>query len=186
MGWEALLPLEEVIEGVRTLTTSYFQLGFLPKELVLEDLRRNQECVNVFLLLSILSVSARVTPSLVKRYGSGIDVTRVFLDQAACLVLEQMFTPSLDSIQGFSLLSVAEWGNMDKNRSSIFRNIAARLAGILRLHREETYNLSETATREQIVEAEVARRTFWVLETFENLHILKGKRLIEKISLKVF
>ncbi|CAJ2508930.1 Uu.00g139560.m01.CDS01 [Anthostomella pinea] len=168
MGWEALPPFEEVLEGVHTLTTSYFQLGFLPKALFFEELRKDRASVSVFLLLSILSVSARFTPSLVRRYQA--TATHVFLSLASSHVHEQMFSPTLESIQGFFLLSIAEWGNMDKTKSSIYMGIAVRLAGILRLHREESYRLPETATKEQIVYSEVARRTFWVLETFENLH----------------
>ena len=40
-----------------------------------------------------------------------------------------------------------------------------QVAGLLRLHREETYTLSDNATTEDIVKAEIARRTFWVLES---------------------
>jgi len=40
----------------------------------------------------------------------------------------------------------------------------AAVAGILRLHREETYSLPENATTDEIVQMEIARRTFWVLE----------------------
>lgn len=39
------------------------------------------------------------------------------------------------------------------------------VAGILRLHREETYNLPPDATTDEIVDSETARRTFWVLES---------------------
>lgn len=40
-----------------------------------------------------------------------------------------------------------------------------RVVGILRLHREETYNLPPNATTDDIVNSEIARRTFWVLES---------------------
>lgn len=170
LGWEALPPYDEVVDGVQTLITSYFQLGFIPKSLFFEELRRDRNSVSIFLLLSILSVSARFTPCLVKRYQGGSNATRVFLQRATCLIQEQMFTPNLESIQGFFLMSIAEWGNGDKHRSLIYMGIAVRLAGILRMHKEETYRLPDTATREEIVHSEVARRTFWMLETFENLH----------------
>lgn len=170
LGWEALPPYEEVVQGIQTLTTSYFQLGFLPKALFFENLRKDRDSVSIFLLLSILSVSARFTPCLVRRYQGGRNATQVILLRATCLIQEQMFTPSLESVQGFFLLSIAEWGNGDKNRCLVYMGIAVRLAGILRVHREETYALSTTATREEVVYSEVARRTFWMLETFENLH----------------
>lgn len=170
VGWDALPPYEEVVHGIQTLTTSYFQLGFLPKVLFFENLRKDRDSVSIFLLLSILSVSARFTPSLVTRYQGGRNATQVFLERATCLIQEQMFTPSLESIQGFFLMSIAEWGNGDKHRSIVYMGIAVRLAGTLRMHREEAYKLPDTATREEIVYSEVTRRTFWMLETFENLH----------------
>jgi hypothetical protein len=168
--WDNLPPNEEVIEGIRTLTTSFFQLGFIPKILLFEQLRKDIKSVNPFLLCSILSISARFTPVLVKRYGSGGQATREFLSRASSLVQDQMFVPSYESVQGFFLMSIAEWGNGDKNRSLVFMGVAVQLAGILRMHREETYRLSEDASTEEIVYSEVARRTFWMLETFENLH----------------
>jgi hypothetical protein len=169
-GWESLPPYEEVVEGVRSLTTSFFQLGFLPKLLFFESLREKSDSVNVFLLFSILSVSARFTPCLVARYRGSSNATQHFLSRASCFVGERMFVSSLESIQGFFLMSIAEWGNGNKNRSLVYMGIAIRLAGILHLHREEAYRLPETATNEEIVYSEVARRTFWMLETFENLH----------------
>ncbi|TPX15600.1 uncharacterized protein E0L32_004298 [Thyridium curvatum] len=170
LGWESLPPYDEVVEGVQCLATSFFQLGFLAKTLFFERLRKDRDSVSIFLLCSILSVSARFTPSLVKRYHGGTNATRAFLDMASCFAPTQMFTSTLDSIQGFFLMSIAEWGNGDQNRSLVYMGIAIRLAGILRMHREETYRLPEKATSEEIVYSEVARRTFWMLETFENLH----------------
>ncbi|KAI6083512.1 hypothetical protein F4821DRAFT_192143 [Hypoxylon rubiginosum] len=169
-GWETLPPFNEVVEGIQSLTTSFFQLGFLPKMLFFEGLKKDRNSVSFFLLFGILSVSARFTPSLVKRYQGGANATKVFLRRASHYVQEQMFASTLDSIQAFFLMSIAEWGNGDKNRSLVYMGIAIRLAGILRLHREETYRLPTLATNEEIVYSEVARRTFWMLETFENLH----------------
>jgi hypothetical protein len=170
LGWEALPPYEEVVDGVQTLTTSFFQLGFIPKALFFEQLRVNRDSIDVFLLFGILSVSARFTPSLVRRYHGGHNATQAFLSRAICLVQERMFNPTLDSIQGFFLMSIAEWGNGDKNRSLVCMGIAVRLAGILRMHREETYRLPDDAPKHDVVHSEAARRTFWMLETFENLH----------------
>ncbi|KAH8646815.1 fungal-specific transcription factor domain-containing protein, partial [Xylariales sp. PMI_506] len=165
-----LPPYDEVVSGIQTLTTSYFQLGFIHKALFFEQLRNDRNSVSPFLLFSILSVSARFTPCLVKRYQGGPNATQVFLERATCLIQEQMFHPTLDSIQGFFLMSIAEWGNGEKHKSLIYMGIAVRLAGILRLHREETYRLPPSASKEEVVQSEVTRRTFWMLETFENLH----------------
>jgi hypothetical protein len=35
----------------------------------------------------------------------------------------------------------------------------------MRLHREETYNLPDNASPEDILFSEMARRTFWVVES---------------------
>ncbi|KAL2828674.1 hypothetical protein BDW59DRAFT_142852 [Aspergillus cavernicola] len=80
-----------------------------------------------------------------------------------------MYVPTLEATQGFFLLSIAEWGKGDKHRSSMHMGIAVTMAGNLRLHREETYRLPEGATAEQFVHAEATRRTFWMLESYNNL-----------------
>ncbi|EXJ84728.1 hypothetical protein A1O3_05399 [Capronia epimyces CBS 606.96] len=193
--WELLPPIDEVIEGCKVFTTSYFQLGFIPKANFFERLSHSQDrhSISVFLLLSILSISARFTPRLVQRYGRGstAPVTDVFLERAASMVPDQMYRPSLDAIQAFFLLSLAEWGRGDgdpqhqhqhRHRSAIHMGIAVRMAGMLHLHREETYQYhclesttagvvsSAGATADQVVNAEMARRTFWMLENHDNLH----------------
>lgn len=54
------------------------------------------------------------------------------------------------------------------NAASQNTDIDFVVAGLLRLHREETYNLPANATTEEIVKAEIARRTFWVLESMQH------------------
>ncbi|KAL3472360.1 hypothetical protein BJX99DRAFT_262345 [Aspergillus californicus] len=168
-GWDQLPPFDDLLEGISIFTTSFFQLGFVPKTLFFERLRKDPFSVNVFLLFSILSISARFTPSLVKRYGGASNATDLFLSRATALVPEQMYIPTLEATQGFFLMSIAEWGKGDKHRSSMHMSTAVTMAGILRLHREETYRLTENATAEEVVYAEAARRTFWMLESYNNL-----------------
>ncbi|KAL2810751.1 hypothetical protein BJX63DRAFT_401167 [Aspergillus granulosus] len=167
--WDHLPPFDELIRGIHIFTTSFFQLGFVPKTLFFERLRKDPLSVNVFLLFSILSISARFTPSLVVRYGGASNATELFLRQATALVPEQMYIPTLEATQGFFLMGIAEWGKGDKHRSSMHMGIAVNMAGLLRLHREETYRLPGDATAEEIVYAEAARRTFWMLESYNNL-----------------
>lgn len=168
---ENLPPRDEIVEGCRVFTTSYFQLGFLPKSVFLERLARDeQHSISKFLIVSILSISARFTPSLVHRYGSASNATDIFMKHASRMVPEEMYEPSLERVQGFFLLAIAEWGNGDKNRSSMHMGIAVRMAALLKLHREETYQLPAHAAAEDIVQAESARRTFWMIQSQENLH----------------
>jgi len=78
----AVLPsYQEVQDGCKVFIVSFFQLGFVPKALFMEQLASDPESVDVFLLLSMLSLSGRFTPSLVRRYGSQAMTTEYFLAQ---------------------------------------------------------------------------------------------------------
>lgn len=168
--WDLLPPLDEVIEGCRLFFGSYFQLGFLPKAMFIERLHKDKKSVNPFLLLGLLAISARFVPKLVQRYGGSLQATQIMIDRARKLVLQEMYQPSLERIQGFFLLSVAEWGNGDKIPSFMHMGIAVRMAGILRLHQEDAYNVPAGASADEVVSSEVARRTFWVIISQESLH----------------
>jgi hypothetical protein len=97
----------------------HFQLGFLPKLLFLDRLEKDAVSVNLFLLLCILGVSARFTPSLVSRYGGHAKATRMFVERAEKLVPAEIYKPALETIQAFILLGSAEWANGDRNRSLV-------------------------------------------------------------------
>jgi hypothetical protein len=168
--WGLLPPPDEVVEACKVLVAHFFQLGFLPRALFLERLSKDPQSINVFFLLSILSVSARFTPSLIRRYGDGLKAAEVFMDRAVGLVSEEMYFPTIERTQAFFLLAISEWGKGDKTSSNIHMGIAVRMAGMLRLHREETYELSNDASAEDVINSEMARRTFWMLESQDNLH----------------
>lgn len=158
----------EIIDSYRVFTTSYFQLGFIPKSTFAERIANHE--IDEFLILCVLSLSARYTPSLIARYGGGKEATICFMQQALKLVPKKMYSPNLDNIQGFFLLSIADWGNGERERSSIHMGIAVRMAAMLKLHREETYQLETNATEEKIIDAEMSRRTFWMIQSQDNLH----------------
>ncbi|CAK7205087.1 hypothetical protein SEUCBS139899_007852 [Sporothrix eucalyptigena] len=138
-GWP---PHDEVVDGCRTFVTCYFQLGFLPRSLFLERLVQAPDESNKFLLSCLLAISSRFTPSLVQRYGSRTAATDHFLALAQSQALVEMYAPSLERTQAFFLLSIAEWGNSDRDRSAIDMAVALRMALLLRLHKEETYAVS--------------------------------------------
>jgi hypothetical protein len=77
----ALPPHQEAQDGCKVFIVSFFQLGFIPKALFMEQLASDPDPVVVFLLLSMLSLSARFTSSLVRRYGSQAMVTEYLLAQ---------------------------------------------------------------------------------------------------------
>jgi hypothetical protein len=76
-----LPPHQEVQDSCKVFIVSFFQLGFIPKALFMEKLASDPEPVDIFLLLSMLSLSGRFTPSLVRRYGSQAMTTEYFLAQ---------------------------------------------------------------------------------------------------------
>lgn len=185
--WDLLPPLEEIVEGVDMFTRHYFQLGFIHKQAFPAQLRASHRSVSVFFLLSLLSVSARLTPSLVARYGSAVAAANNFMEKASSLGLSELYKePNLVRCQAFYLLSIAQQGSGEKHRSSvgfcplvtavgnanfgqINMGIAVRIASLMQLHREETYTLT-AQTRSIIIEAESARRTLWMLHSQDNLH----------------
>lgn len=162
-------PHEEIVAGCRVFVSSYFQLGFLPKAIFIEAISRSLNSVSPFLLSCILSISARFTPSLVRRYGGSARATENFVQISRALAAAEMYKPSLERTQGFFLLAISEWGNGDKERSSMDMGVAVRMASILKLHREETYSLPPGAPAEQVIRSEAARRTFWMIHSQENL-----------------
>ncbi|KAH7317012.1 hypothetical protein B0I35DRAFT_266499 [Stachybotrys elegans] len=168
--WTLLPPQEELVHGCRVFLSTCLQVGFIPKSLFLEQMTTERESVNVFLLLNMLVISARFTPPLCKRFGHGKKAAGFFMDIAQIMVADEMWKTSLENTQAFFLLGLADWGRGWRDRSAISMGIAVRMAGVLRLHREETYNLPSSASRDEIVKAESARRTFWVIQNHDNLY----------------
>lgn len=118
--WGLLPPLPETIEAVKKFTSNYFQLGFIPKHLFPERLRTQHRSVSVLFLLGVLSISARLTPALVERYGSAVRASEVFMERASVLAQHEVYKdPSLERCQAFYLLSIAQQGSGMKHRSSV-------------------------------------------------------------------
>lgn len=118
--WELLPPLPDIVEAVNRFTTQYFQLGFLPKQQFSQRLLQDHRSVNVFLVLGILSISARLTPALVARYGSGIKASEFFMERAAGLAHAEIYQePTLERCQAFYLLSIAQHGSGLRNPSYV-------------------------------------------------------------------
>lgn len=158
--WDLLPPLPEIVEAVHKFTAHYFQLGFIHKQHFPERLRTNHRSVSVFFLLSILSISARLTPTLVDRFGGAVQAAEVFMERASEVACRELYRdPDLERCQAFYLLSIAQQGSSLKQQSSINMAIAMRMATLMGLHREETYRLPENPSEELIMRAESARRT---------------------------
>lgn len=118
--WDYLPPLPDIIDAVNQFTKNYFQLGFIPKQAFADRLSTDHRSISVFLLLSILSISARFTPSLVERHGGGMKAAETFMDRASAVALSELYeTPNLERCQAFYLLSIAQQGNGYKNKSYV-------------------------------------------------------------------
>lgn len=122
--WKRMPPLEDVIDAVDRFTKDYLQLGFLPKQQFRERLLTNHRSINVFLLLGILSISARMTPALIKEYGSGMDAAEHFMERASEHAGQLYLRPSLETCQGFYLLSLAQQGSGLRNDSYVSWEVA--------------------------------------------------------------
>lgn len=119
--WDLLPPLQEIIDGVNNFTRHYFQLGFIPKQLFPARLRQDHRAISPFLLLSILSISARFTDSLTTRYGAGLKAVDLFMERAASLGSRELYEPpTLERCQAFYLLSIAQQGSGWKTASHVW------------------------------------------------------------------
>ncbi|KPM34051.1 hypothetical protein AK830_g12522 [Neonectria ditissima] len=168
--WDRLPPVRDLIEGIRQFTRYYFQHGFIPKHEFPLRLHNDPRSVSVFLVVSILSISARLTPCLATRYGSGLKAAEFFMERASQLGFGEIYRePTLERCQGFYLLSIAQQGSGLRNMSYINMGVSMRMASLMRLHREETYQV-QNQNPDVIMRAESARRTLWMLHSQDQLH----------------
>ena len=118
--WDQLPPLTDIIDGINRFTRHYFQLGFIPKRQFPERLLKDHRSVSVFLVVSILSISARLSPALSVRYGSGIQAAEYFMERAAALAYDEIYEePTLERCQAFYLFSIAQQGSGLRNQSYV-------------------------------------------------------------------
>lgn len=118
--WDLLPPVPEIIAAVDLFTRYYFQLSFICKNRFVDKLRHESRTMSPFLLLSILSVSAGLTPSLATRFGSGKKAAEIFLTHATELSAKKVYEhPTLETCQAFYLLGVAQQRSGWKNSSYV-------------------------------------------------------------------
>lgn len=118
--WDLLPPLPDIIDAVRLFTRNYFQLGFIPKDLFRQQLATDHRSVSVFLLLGILSISARFSSSLAARYDGEIKAAAFFMERANAIALQELYQePTLERCQAFYLLSLAQQGSGMRNMSYV-------------------------------------------------------------------
>lgn len=128
--WDNLPPLGDLIDGVNRFTRHYFQLGFIPKVAFPERLQKDHLSVNLFLVLSILSISARLSPSLRATYGTGVKAAEFFMERASEIAIGEIYQePSLERCQAFYLLSIAQQGSGLRNASYVSHQRLTRTQG---------------------------------------------------------
>ena len=119
-SWDTMPPMDEIIDGVNRFTRQYFQLGFTLKKQYPERLRRDRHSTSLFLLLAILSISARLSPPLRLRYGGRVQAAEYFMERAGLVAEEEVYQePTLERCQAFYLLSIAQQGSGLRNKSYV-------------------------------------------------------------------
>ncbi len=118
--WDLLPEMEVIIDGIHTFIRHFYQIGFIPKKMFIAGLRENAESVSVFLLLSILCISARFNQNLIRIYGDGLKAADEFMQKAQRLAINEIYLePTLERCQAFYLLSIAEQGSGKSNTSYV-------------------------------------------------------------------
>ncbi len=173
---DGLPPHEELVAGCVRFVDHCCPLGFFSRTAWIEALHRAPASASRLLVCCVLALSARTTAALVRRYGGCDRASAHFLGQARALAPAALYTPTLEHAQAFFLLSAAEWAAGDHARSAMDMGVAVRMAVVLKLHREETYTLPPTASADAVVQAEAARRTFWMIHSQEALALLAPLR----------
>lgn len=118
--WELLPPTHVVLDGVNIFTRHFYQVGFIHKKLFPQMIEDSPESMSVFLLLSMLCISARFSSSLTAPYGGGLSAAKEYLQKAQRLAVDELYLePTLERCQAFYLLSVAEQGSGKSNTSYV-------------------------------------------------------------------
>lgn len=118
--WDLLPEMDVIIDGIHTFIRHFYQIGFIPKKMFIAGLKENAESVSVFLLLSILCISARFNKYLIKSYGNGLKAADEFMQKAQRLAINEIYLePTLERCQAFYLLSIAEQGSGKSNTSYV-------------------------------------------------------------------
>jgi hypothetical protein len=122
--WRLLPEIPFIKEGVNAFTTHYFQLGFIPKEQFPRQIEQRPDTTSVFLLLSILSISARFNKAFESRYGSGSRACSEFMRRCERLAIDNIYKePTLERCQAFFLLAIAQQGSGKTNASYVSDSI---------------------------------------------------------------
>ncbi|GAA5910181.1 hypothetical protein JCM8208_006751 [Rhodotorula glutinis] len=159
---EGLLPpLPVLVAGCDCVFEGFFQLGFLHRPSFIHQLSTRPDTVSPFLLLAILSVSARFVSALVAQHGSPTRASDFYAARAHDLVLGELVSPSLPVVQGLYLLAVHDFCHGTGFRSKVLLSVAREMGDALKLH--------EDLPGASVIDNEVRRRTWHFLSLDTNL-----------------
>ncbi|KAM0752920.1 hypothetical protein T439DRAFT_323535 [Meredithblackwellia eburnea MCA 4105] len=160
---DSLLPPHRcLMDGCEAFFDGYSQISFLPRPLFLHQLSTEPQSINTFLLLSILAISARFTPSLIERYGGKLAASDVFAARAHAMILDEMMMPTIERAQAFYLLGICDWGRGFGFRSRMLQGLALQVA--------EMIDLSSHDPAASDLQIEIRRRTWWFVTVNNNRH----------------
>ena len=163
----------EIADGCRSFVSNYFSFGFTKEVHLLERLENPYNGIGSFLLTCMLAMSSPFTESLVRRYDGALRASEILATKARSMALSEQYKPNLENTQAFFLLGIYEWAHGRGQLGWMQMGVAVRMAGLLKLHRESTYDLPHNATSEECIASESARRTFWLIQSHDQ-HLASG------------
>lgn len=152
----------------------FHQLGFLHRPTFLHELQTRTGAHSPFLLLAMLSVSARLTPSLLSYFGSIPEATNFFLSRTHAYLADGLAAPTLERVQALYILSLAESAEGNSFRAQMILDLARSMASTLGLNKAWS---SEDEVSASCIEQEVRRRTWWCLQVEQGYEASPPARL---------
>lgn len=142
---------------------------FFHRETFENDLRNRKICLP--LLMSIYAIMARFVPDVHSRFPGGPkEASEYYFKLVRGLIHIEELAPSIHKIHIYILMSVYEIGHGQEFRAWISLGIAIRMSQILRLHRLDQNDDTDTMWGEKgSYQRERARRTFWAVYLLDKL-----------------
>ncbi|KPV76194.1 uncharacterized protein RHOBADRAFT_52235 [Rhodotorula graminis WP1] len=156
-----LPPLPVLVAGCESFFEGFFQLGFLHRPSFIHQLSTRPDTVSPFLLLAILSISARFVPVLVAQHGSPTRASEHYAARAHDLVLGELVSPSLAAVHALYLLAVHDFCHGTAFRAKVLQSVARDMADALDLHKD--------LPGASVIDNEIRRRTWHFLSLDANL-----------------
>ena len=156
------LPCAEIMSDCLHLFSQHLwqdMFGFVHKPAFERAWREGQ--VEPCLCLAILTLTARLSRSVVKDFEDEHVASEYFCKKALGVLMPSIDKPSLPRIQALLMLGAYLWANSEGARAWIYIGIAIRMAQVLGLANAQAYPPTATTRGLEFIESETRRRTFW-------------------------